>query len=67
MCLWNIPLYLQQRGQLKKGETLVVLGASGSTGIAAIQIGKIMGAKVIAVASNNEKQKIAKEMEQIYQ
>ena len=52
---------LKQRGQLKKGETLVVLGASGSTGIAAIQIGKIMGAKVIAVASNSEKQKIAEE------
>ena len=38
-----------------------MLGASGSTGIAAIQIGKIMGAKVIAVSSNIEKQKIAKD------
>ena len=46
---------------MEKGETLVVLGASGSTGIAAIQIGKIIGAKVIAVASNSKKQKIAKE------
>ena len=61
LCAYGTSHYaLKQRGQLKKGETLVVLGASGSTGIAAIQIGKIMGAKVIAVASNNEKQKIAK-------
>ena len=62
LCAYGTSHYaLKQRGQLKKGETLVVLGASGSTGIAAIQIGKIIGAKVIAVASNNEKQKIAKE------
>ena len=61
LCAYGTSHYaLKQRGQLKKGETLVVLGASGSTGIAAIQIGKIMGAKVIAVASNSEKQKIAK-------
>ena len=37
------------------------MGASGSTGIAAIQIGKIIGAKVIAVASTEEKRQIAKE------
>ena len=62
LCAYGTSHYaLKQRGQLKRGETLVVLGASGSTGIAAIQIGKIMGAKVIAVASNSEKQKIAKE------
>ena len=62
LCAYGTSHYaLKQRGQLKKGETLVVLGASGSTGIAAIQIGKIIGAKVIAVASNSEKQKIAKE------
>ena len=62
LCAYGTSHYaLKQRGQLKKDETLVVLGASGSTGIAAIQIGKIMGAKVIAVASNAEKQKIAKE------
>ena len=60
LCAYGTSHYaLKQRGQLKKGETLVVLGASGSTGIAAIQIGKIMEAKVIAVASNSEKQKIA--------
>ena len=62
LCAYGTSHYaLKQRGLLKKGETLVVLGASGSTGIAAIQIGKIMGAKVIAVASNSEKQKIAEE------
>ncbi|MEM8650461.1 MAG: NADPH:quinone oxidoreductase family protein [Pseudomonadota bacterium] len=49
---------LKQRGQLKEGETLVVTGASGLTGLAAVQIGKAMGAKVIAVASTPEKQKI---------
>ena len=43
------------RGELKPGETLVVLGASGGTGLAAIEIGKIMGARVIACASSEEK------------
>ena len=62
LCAYGTSHYaLKQRGQLKKNETLVVLGASGSTGIAAIQIGKIIGAKVIAIASNAEKQKIAKD------
>ena len=62
LCAYGTSHYaLKQRAQLKKDETLVVLGASGSTGIAAIQIGKIMGARVIAVASSSEKQKVAKE------
>lgn len=52
---------LKQRADLRPGETLCVLGAAGATGIAAIQIGKAMGAKVIAVASSEEKQKIAKD------
>jgi len=52
---------LKQRARLKKGETLVVLGAAGGTGIAAVQIGKAMGAKVIAVCSSAEKLAIAKE------
>ena len=46
---------LKQRADIKPGETLLVLGASGATGIAAIQIGKAMGARVIAVASTNDK------------
>ena len=52
---------LKQRGQLQPGETLCVLGAAGATGVAAVQIGKAMGAKVIAVASSEEKRRIARE------
>ena len=52
---------LKQRAQLKSGETLVVTGAAGGTGLAAVQIGKIMGAKVIAVCSTDEKLALAKE------
>lgn len=48
-------LALKQRGQLKPGETLLVLGASGGVGLAAVQIGKLMGARVIAAASSEEK------------
>jgi NADPH2:quinone reductase len=51
---------LRERGQLKAGETLVVLGASGGVGLAAIEIGKIMGARVIACASSDEKLAFAK-------
>jgi NADPH2:quinone reductase len=46
---------LRECGNLKAGETLLVLGASGTTGITAIEIGKAMGAKVIACASTEEK------------
>lgn len=52
---------LKQRARLKSGETLVVLGAAGGTGLAAVQIGKAMGAKVIAVCSSAEKLQLAKE------
>ena len=45
---------LKQRARLKSGETLVVLGAAGGTGLAAVQIGKAMGAKVIAVCSSQK-------------
>jgi len=51
---------LRERGQLKPGETLVVLGATGGVGLAAIEIGKIMGARVIACASSDEKLAFAK-------
>ena len=50
---------LKQRANLMPGETLCVLGAAGATGIAAIQIGKAMGAHVIAVASTPEKRELA--------
>jgi NADPH2:quinone reductase len=46
---------LKQRGELSSGETLAVLGASGGTGLAAVELGKIMGARVIACASTDEK------------
>lgn len=46
---------LKQRGQLKAGETLLVLGAAGGVGLAAVQLGKLMGARVIAAASSAEK------------
>ena len=51
---------LKQRGLLKPGETLVVAGAAGATGLAAVQIGKAMGAKVIAIASSEEKRNSAR-------
>ena len=46
---------LKDRGELKAGETLAVLGASGGVGQAAVELGKIMGAKVIACASSGDK------------
>ncbi|XOV94037.1 MAG: NADPH:quinone oxidoreductase family protein [Bacteroidota bacterium] len=52
---------LVDRAQLQEGETLAVLGASGGTGIAAIQIGKVLGAKVIAIASTKEKLMFARD------
>lgn len=51
---------LRQRGQLQPGETLLVLGASGGVGLAAVEIGKAMGARVIAAASSAEKLETAK-------
>lgn len=52
---------LKDRAHLKAGETLLVLGASGGVGIAAVQLGKMMGARVIAAASTAEKLKVCKE------
>lgn len=51
---------LRQRAQLQPGETLLVLGASGGVGLAAVEIGKAMGARVIAAASNADKLAVAK-------
>ncbi len=50
---------LKQRGRLKAGENVLILGASGGVGIAAIQLAKAMGAKVFAGVSSEEKAKIA--------
>ena len=52
---------LKDRGQLRSGETLLVLGAAGGVGLAAVEIGKIMGARVIACASSDEKLALARE------
>jgi NADPH2:quinone reductase len=46
---------LKDRASLRAGETLAVLGAAGGTGQAAVELGKLMGARVIAVASSDEK------------
>ncbi|MHB0807102.1 NADPH:quinone oxidoreductase family protein [Stutzerimonas nitrititolerans] len=51
---------LKQRANLQPGETLLVLGASGGVGLAAVEIGKAIGARVIAAASTNEKLEIAR-------
>lgn len=51
---------LKQRGQLKAGETLLVLGAAGGVGLATVELGKAMGAKVIAAASTDEKLEVCK-------
>jgi NADPH:quinone reductase len=52
---------LAQRARLQPGENLLVLGASGGVGLAAVEIGKAFGARVIAGASTDQKLQIAKE------
>ncbi len=52
---------LKQRANIQPGETLLVLGASGGVGLAAVELGKAMGAKVIAAASSDDKLQVAKE------
>lgn len=59
---YGTTLYaLKNRAHLQPGETLAVLGASGGTGLAAIEIGKLMGARVIACASSPEKLDFARQ------
>lgn len=59
---YGTALYaLRDRGELKAGETLVVLGAAGGVGLAAVEIGKILGARVIACASSPDKLAFARE------
>lgn len=53
---------LVDRAALKEGETLLVLGAAGGVGTAAIELGKVLGAKVIAAASTDEKIAFCKEL-----
>jgi len=52
---------LKDRGHLKAGETLLVLGAAGGVGIAAVELGKAMGARVIGAVSSEEKAAFVKE------
>ncbi len=56
MTAWHA---LVDRGRLQAGDTLLVLGAGGATGYAAVQIGKFLGAKVIASASSEDKRAMA--------
>lgn len=51
---------LKDRGQIKAGDTVLILGAAGGVGIAAVELSKLMGAKVIAAASTNEKLELCK-------
>jgi len=60
--IYGTSLYaLETRAQLKPGETLVVLGASGGVGQAAIELGKVLGARVIACASSDDKLEFCRE------
>ena len=51
---------LKDRGELREGQTLLVLGAAGGVGLAAVEIGKAMGARVIAAVSSEDKAEAAK-------
>jgi len=53
---------LVERGQLQSGETLLVLGAGGGVGLAAVELGKLAGARVIAAASSGEKLEAARKL-----
>ncbi|HNQ56908.1 MAG: NADPH:quinone oxidoreductase family protein [Burkholderiales bacterium] len=53
---------LQDCGRLQPGETLLVLGAAGGIGAAAVEIGKAMGARVIAAASNGDKLALCRQL-----
>jgi len=50
---------LKDRAELKSGETMLVLGAAGGVGLAAVELGKAMGARVVAAASSQEKVDLA--------
>ena len=52
---------LKDRAQMQRGETLAVLGASGGVGLAAVELGKAMGARVIACASSDDKLAFARQ------
>jgi NADPH:quinone reductase len=64
VCLTYFTSYhaLKQRAQLQPGETLLVLGAGGGVGTTAVELGKVMGAKVIAAASTDGKLEVARSL-----
>ena len=55
-------LYALQRGRLQGGETLLVHGAAGGVGLAAVDVGKLMGARIIATAGTDEKLAVVGDM-----
>lgn len=60
LCGYGTAMHaLKQRAGLKAGEWLAVTGAAGLTGLAAVEIGKAMGARVVAIASSEEKRRLA--------
>jgi NADPH:quinone reductase len=59
---YGTALYsLHHRGQLRAGETLLVLGAGGAVGLAAVELGRLLGARVIAAASSAEKLELCRQ------
>lgn len=59
---YGTSLYgLKHRGHLREGETLLVLGAAGQVGLSAVELGKLMGARVIAAASSPEKLELCRQ------
>jgi NADPH2:quinone reductase len=53
---------LKDRGRIKPGETMLVLGAAGGVGLSAVELGKAFGARVVAAVSSEEKAAVAREM-----
>jgi NADPH2:quinone reductase len=59
---YHTAYYGLQRGRLRAGETLLVHGAGGGVGLATVDTGKLLGARVIAVASTEEKRAVARKL-----
>jgi NADPH2:quinone reductase len=59
---YHTAYYGLQRGRLRAGETLLVHGAGGGVGLATVDVGKLLGARVIAVASSEEKRAVCRKL-----
>ena len=59
---YHTAYYGLQRGRLRAGETLLVHGAGGGVGLATVDVGKLLGARVIAVASTEEKRAVCRQL-----